>query len=53
MTICYRCDINLAVKTPVPEKFRDEEGNRPCMDCLFELEDEADVDADVDLDHHG
>lgn len=44
-SICYICDTNLPFKAYTGTMFLDEQGNKPCLDCLveenaFEREDE-------------
>ena len=34
--ICYLCDINLTYKDYSGTKMLDEDGNKPCFECLLE-----------------
>ena len=36
--ICYICDYNLALKEYKGPKYLDEDGSKPCLECLTELE---------------
>lgn len=36
--ICYRCDYNLVYFEYKEERHLDEHGNKPCHECLVELE---------------
>ena len=34
--ICYICNDNLIYKADINAKYLDEEGNKPCFECLLE-----------------
>ena len=37
MNICYLCDTNLPCQEYEGTKHLDEDGNKPCFECLLEL----------------
>ena len=52
MSICYKCDVNLATPQTLPNKYKDEDGSKPCLDCLYEMQEEeqASLEEQSDLD---
>lgn len=40
--ICHICDSELAYQKYTGTKLLDEEGNKPCLQCLLEAEEEED-----------
>lgn len=44
--ICWLCDTNFAVSNlEVEDRFLDEEGNKPCLECLQEMMEKEQEDA--------
>lgn len=35
---CWLCQTNFALTVPVESHYLDEDGNKPCFDCMQEME---------------
>lgn len=44
--ICWICDINLSFKYYEGSDLLDEDGNKPCQECIFEAEDAKEEEAE-------
>ena len=42
--ICWICDGNLSYKEYEGTKLLDEEGNKPCFECVLEADDEKEIE---------
>lgn len=47
-TLCYRCEDGLALFGPLDHKFKDSEGNKPCAECLLDMQIEVESQEESD-----